>query len=258
MCGVPNGCGPASGPRSDNLFYNPSCSTHDKCYAIIGKTQEQCDVAFLKDMYAQCGGMMGPCADGARFMYGLPSVLGRSAYVTAQQCAGKVDLENTESDLNAIAKMAPDQARSASSATIREIGLEMAHTRIRIRNDAADVKAAAARVAQLQAQYIPASSGPATISSLTSSNAIGAQLNAVAAKLTPILDDTNAKIAKREPQLTTYVETTSAAAGEAAVATRSGEVIQTVNEARALNSKARTPPSRRSPRWGPSISRSRR
>ena len=37
-----------------NVDFTPSCNAHDQCYFTLGKSKNQCDLDFQKDMRAQC------------------------------------------------------------------------------------------------------------------------------------------------------------------------------------------------------------
>lgn len=238
VCGIPNGCGPEGAPSTDKVRFNPSCSTHDKCYAILGKLQSECDGAFLQDMYAQCGGPIGGCADMARGFYTLPAKLGKGPYETAQQCAANVARQNGDADAVAIIKRAPDDARGAGLAAVQDVVRGAGLTRVEFFNEANAVKASSARVSQLLALHSPpaAAAGSVAIAQkpmiITDPNSKAAQLSAIASKMTPIVDDTNAKMAKRPDQLANYVLTTAQAALEAALTRRVGEVTALAQEAR--------------------------
>jgi hypothetical protein len=57
-----NGCGPSDFPSwlidiTNSLSgFEPSCNSHDACYAGCSKSRAQCDNEFKASMYAQCNG----------------------------------------------------------------------------------------------------------------------------------------------------------------------------------------------------------
>ena len=114
----PNECGPSKYPALEyaipdtvgplglvgNRKYKmtPACDKHDICYATCGKTQEQCDVQFGKDIYDICkraGGMHLDC-----FRYKLLYewgvwIFGEGSYQDAQKEAGCVPCKDASPQL---------------------------------------------------------------------------------------------------------------------------------------------------------------
>ena len=109
----PNGCGPSDkileyiipdtvggtwfwglldwGFFGDKYNLTPACDKHDICYSTCGKTQEQCDVQFKKDIYDECirgGGEHSECLYYAnKYELGVRK-LGKGSYQDAQKDMG--------------------------------------------------------------------------------------------------------------------------------------------------------------------------
>ncbi|HEY9704830.1 MAG TPA: phospholipase A2 [Allocoleopsis sp.] len=98
-----NGCG--SGPTGKvtpnapaGVSFEEACNNHDRCYGIIGKSQQDCDKAFHKEMLDKCARkfktiiakpLRASCNGAADVYYSAVKKYGGTAYRAAQDHARK-------------------------------------------------------------------------------------------------------------------------------------------------------------------------
>ncbi|NDP42121.1 MAG: hypothetical protein GZ089_05285 [Aromatoleum sp.] len=84
-----NGCGDWDSDWyvPDYIFFK-ACQQHDRCYDTCGASKASCDLRFLSDMLASCGGVQG--CDAIAFLYfGAVAARGGAAFRDAQSAACK-------------------------------------------------------------------------------------------------------------------------------------------------------------------------
>ena len=89
--GVQCGTGSGTGYIPDAYFladFSFACAGHDECYETCGKSKEECDLQFLRDLKQACGGVVNfSCIAVARLYYDVVdrSQRAQRAYNDAQQ-----------------------------------------------------------------------------------------------------------------------------------------------------------------------------
>jgi len=94
----PNGCGAGmlavlvpNAPLGFN--FTDACNFHDRCYATIGKTQQECDLAFYNSMLAACTAQavgqiqLAACRAAAGVYYGAVVGFGQPWHTAAQRAS---------------------------------------------------------------------------------------------------------------------------------------------------------------------------